>query len=72
MHQRKIIIFITGKFTIMKQFFYTLLFFAFILSCCQTEKEPTVVRFATFNVALYRSEGGQLQKDLAEGDNKQR
>jgi 3-phytase len=55
----------------MKQFFCAILFFVFILSGCQTDKNPAVVRFATFNVALYRSEGGQLQNDLAEGDDKQ-
>jgi hypothetical protein len=55
----------------MKQFFCAILFFVFILSGCQTDKNPAVVRFATFNVALYRSEGGQLQNALAEGDDKQ-
>jgi hypothetical protein len=55
----------------MKLFFCAILLLAFLLTDCQTEKEPTLVRFATFNTALYRSEGGQLQNDLAEGDDKQ-
>jgi endonuclease/exonuclease/phosphatase family metal-dependent hydrolase len=69
--QRKIIIFNSEKIKTMKQFIYAILFLAFILSCCQTEKEPNVVRFATFNTALYRSEGGQLQKDLESSDDEQ-
>jgi 3-phytase len=59
------------KFKIMKQFTYAIIFLAFLLSGCQTEEKSTIVRFATFNTALYRSEGGQLQKNLEKGDDEQ-
>lgn len=55
----------------MKQFTYAIIVLAFLLSGCQTEKESTVVRFATFNVALYRDEANLLQKDLETGDDEQ-
>jgi 3-phytase len=55
----------------MIQITYTILFLAFLISGCQPDQKSTVVRFATFNTALYRSEAGQLQKDLEAGDDEQ-
>ena len=55
----------------MKQITSIFILLAIILGSCQTTKENKSVRFATFNTALYRSEGGQLQKDLEEGDDEQ-
>ena len=55
----------------MKQITFAILLLAFLLSGCRTEQKSTVVRFATFNTALYRSEAGQLQKDLETGDDEQ-
>ena len=55
----------------MKQITYAILLLAFLLSGCRTDQKSTVVRFATFNTALYRSEAGQLQKDLGNGDDEQ-
>ncbi|WP_372949532.1 endonuclease/exonuclease/phosphatase family protein [Mariniphaga sp.] len=55
----------------MKQFTFTIIFLAFLLSGCRTEQKSTTVRFATFNVAFYRDEGGRLQKDLEKGDDEQ-
>jgi len=52
----------------MKQITFAILFLAFLLSGCRTEQKSTVVRFATFNTALYRSEAGQLHKDLEKGN----
>ncbi len=55
----------------MKQFTFAIIFLAFLLSGCRTEPKSTTVRFATFNAALYRDEGGLLQKDLEKGDDGQ-
>jgi hypothetical protein len=55
----------------MKQFTFTIIFLAFLFSGCRTEQKSTTVRFATFNAALYRSEGGLLQKDLEKGNDEQ-
>ena len=55
----------------MIQFISAILFLAFLLTACQPEENSPVVRFATFNTALYREEGGALQKDLEKGEDEQ-
>jgi endonuclease/exonuclease/phosphatase family metal-dependent hydrolase len=55
----------------MKQITYTIFLLSFFLLGCRSDQKTTVVRFATFNTALYRSEAGQLQKDLGKGDDEQ-
>lgn len=67
----KNLIFEAEKFEIMKQFIFAILFLAFLFSGCQKNDNPPVVRFATYNTALYRDEGGALQKDLQAGNDDQ-
>ena len=55
----------------MKQFTSAIFLLAFLFAGCRADQKSTAVRFATFNVALYRSEAGQLQKDLEAGNDEQ-
>lgn len=55
----------------MKQITSIFILLAILLGSCQIGEKKEIIRFATFNTALYRNEGGQLQKDLKKGDDEQ-